>query len=136
MNFTLLQDKYPVYSLEVMKTDTRFADVDAIIAYLRDCVVQDKIASLIGEFDHYAHTAALPAGLIAEQIRAAEHLVFCFGTQLPNSLVMAVRPRAIGVVDEGDRFVISFMEAPMPLANTAMTAWIEGIADKTAPINP
>lgn len=129
MNFTLLQDKYPVYSLEVMKTATRFPDVDAIIAYLRDCVRQDRIASLIGEFDHYAHTAALPDGVIAEKIRAAKHIVFCFGTQLPNGLVMAVRPRSIGVVDEGDRFVISFMEAPMPLANTAMTAWIEAIPD-------
>ena len=43
---------------------------------------------------------------------------------------MAVRPRSIGVVDQGDRFVISFLEAPMRLANNAMDAWVKAIADK------
>lgn len=40
---------------------------------------------------------------------------------------MAVRPRSIGVVEQADRFVISYLEAPMPLANQAMAAWMEGI---------
>jgi len=57
-------------------------------------------------------------------------IVFCFGTHLPNAQVMAVRPRSIGVVDQGDRFVISFLEAPMPLANNAMDAWVKAIADQ------
>ena len=129
MKQTLLQEKYPVYTLEVSKSETRYPDVDAIIDYLRDCVETHDIAALIGEFDHYAHTKALPMGEIAEEIQAAKHLVFCFGTKLPNAQVMAVRPRSIGVADLGDRFVLSFLEAPMPLANDAMEGWVKALVN-------
>jgi hypothetical protein len=37
--------------------------------------------------------------------------------------MLAVRPRSIGIADLGDRFVISFMEAPMAAANQSMEAW-------------
>ena len=39
----------------------------------------------------------------------------------PN--VLAVRPRSIGIVDCGDKFIINFMEAPMKPANEAMESW-------------
>lgn len=138
MKQTLLQEKYPVYTLEVMKDETPYQDVDAIIDYLKDCVDQHPIANHICIFDHYAHTRALPNGEIAESIQAAKHIVFCFGTHLPNPQVMAVRPRSIGVVDEGHRFVISFLEAPMPLANNAMEAWVRALvnARETVPETP
>lgn len=132
MKQTLLQEKYPVYTLEVPKAECRFADVDAILAHLRDCVEGHKVARMIGEFDHHAHTSDLPEGEIAGDIRAAKHIVFCFGTHLPNPQVMAVRPRSIGVADLGDRFVVSFLEAPMPLANNAMTAWVRAIVEASA----
>ena len=127
MKQTLFQEKYPVYTLEVAKEECRFADVDAILTHLRDCVEGHAVAQVIGEFDHYAHTSDLPEGEIAGDIRAAKHIVFCFGTHLPNPQVMAVRPRSIGVADLGDRFVVSFLEAPMPLANNAMEAWVRAI---------
>ncbi|KAA6185802.1 hypothetical protein F2Q65_07310 [Thiohalocapsa marina] len=129
MKQTLLQEKYPVYTLEVMKTETSHPDVDSILAYLRDCVEQHPVSRMIAEFDHYAHTSALPQGEIAPDIQAAKHIVFCFGTHLPNAQVMAVRPRSIGVVDQGDRFIISFLEAPMPLANNAMEGWVKALVD-------
>jgi hypothetical protein len=53
----------------------------------------------------------------------AKNLVFCFGIKLPNPAVMAVRPRSIGVTQTARGFVVNFMEAPMPKANTAMEAW-------------
>ena len=37
--------------------------------------------------------------------------------------MLAVRPRSIGIANMGDRFIISFMEAPMQTANQAMEAW-------------
>lgn len=43
---------------------------------------------------------------------------------------MAVRPRSIGVVDLGDRFVVTFMEAPMPPANEAMEAWAKSLRNR------
>jgi hypothetical protein len=130
---TLLQEKYPVYTLEVAKAETSMPDVDAVIGYLRDCVERHEIARMIGEFDHLAHTNALADGHVADDIQAAKHILFCFGTHLPNPQVMAVRPRSIGVVDQGDRFVISFLEAPMPLANNAMEAWVKAIVDRPQP---
>lgn len=133
MKQTLLQEKYPIYTLEVAKDETRFADTDAIIAYLKDCVEDHEIARYIGEFDHIAHTQALPAGEIAPEIKSAKHLLFCFGTKLPDAHVMAVRPRSIGVVDQGDRFVVTFLEAPMPLANNAMEAWVKAIVEAPEP---
>lgn len=59
-----------------------------------------------------------------------EDLIFCFGYALPNPQVLAVRPRAIGIADLGDRFVVSFMEAPMQPANEAMEAWVRGLRDR------
>jgi len=50
-------------------------------------------------------------------------VVFCFGNALPNPQVLAVRPRSIGIADMGDHFFVSFMDAPMKVANDAMQAW-------------
>ncbi len=40
---------------------------------------------------------------------------------------MGVRPRAIGVAELKDSFVLSFMEAPNPDATKAMKIWVESI---------
>ncbi|EIC20936.1 DUF6858 family protein [Thiorhodovibrio frisius] len=133
MKQTLLQEKYPVYTLETKKSETRFQSVDEIIDYLKTCVDEHPKARFISFFDHYQHTSDMQGGEIAEDITAAKHIVFCFGTHLPNPYVMAVRPRSIGVVEQGDEFVVSFLEAPMPLANNAMEAWVRALADSSNP---
>lgn len=134
MKQTLLQEKYPIYTLDVSKEETRFADAESIIAYLKDCIDAHEVARYIGEFDHPAHTRALPAGQIAEGIEAARHIPFCFGTKLLDPHMMAVRPRSIGVVDQGERFVVTFLEAPMPPANEAMERWVKAIVEQPTPI--
>ena len=78
-------------------------------------------------FDHYSHTSSLPEGEIAPEIKDAKNLVFCFGIKLPGPQVMAVRPRSIGVTELEDKFIVNFMEAPMPIANTTMEAWAKSI---------
>ncbi len=129
MKQSLLQEKYPVYSLEVSKSETKHQNCDAIIAFLKQRIDENNIACYIAEFDHYAHTTALEEGEIEEGIIAAKNIVFCFGIKLPKAEMMAVRPRSIGVVEYEDRFVISFLEAPMPVANQAMESWAKEIAD-------
>ncbi|NBC47891.1 MAG: hypothetical protein GVY22_07865 [Gammaproteobacteria bacterium] len=133
MKQTLLQEKYPIYTLEVLKNETRFPSADAIIAYLKECIEAHEIARYIGEFDHIEHTQALAAGEIASGIQAAKHVLFCFGTKLPDAHVMAVRPRSIGVVDQSDRFIVTFLEAPMPPANEAMERWVKSIVEQPEP---
>jgi hypothetical protein len=129
MKHSLLQGKYPIVTLDVAKDQTRFDTVDAIIDYLKACIDAHEVARYLGEFDHLAHTQALPTGEIASDIKAAKHVMFCFGSKLPNAEVLAVRPRSIGVADQGDRFVITFMEAPMPPANEAMQRWVGAIPE-------
>lgn len=130
MKNTLLNETYPVFSLELGKDETRLSSVDAIIDYLTVKVGEHPVAQFIAVFDHYAHTRSLPEGEIAPAITAAKNLVFCFGTKLPSPQVMAVRPRSIGVADIGDRFVITFMEAPMPPANQAMESWVLSLRNR------
>ena len=129
MKQTLLQEKYPVYVAEIDKTETSHQTVDDIAAYIKMRIAENEKLHFFGVFDHYAHTQRI-GGEIAANIRAAVDVVFCFGLALPNPLVLAVRPRAIGIADLGDKFVVSFMEAPMPPANLAMEAWVKGLRNK------
>ena len=46
--------------------------------------------------------------------------------------MLAVRPRSIGIAETVDGFVISFMEAPMALANDTMEVWVKGVVAKAA----
>ncbi|MGK0673319.1 MAG: DUF6858 family protein [Halothiobacillaceae bacterium] len=127
MKQIVLMEKYPVFELELPKSETSFQSVDAIIAHLKEKIETHPVAAFIGIFDHYAHTKGLPDGQVAENIKDAKLIVFCFGTALPNPHVMAVRPRSIGVADLGDKFVINFLEPPMPIATQAMEAWVGGL---------
>jgi hypothetical protein len=120
-------EKYPVLTIEIEKNKTTYANIDEIFAYLREKINTHPIATYIGEFDHYAHTSALPEGSVADEIKAAKNLLCCFGKVLPKPEVLAVRPRSIGIADMGEYFAVSFMEAPNPDANKAMESWVKGI---------
>ena len=122
-----LMEKYPVFVLEVMKSETTYKNADEIIHYLKEKVYEHKIAEFIGVFEHYMHTKNLEEGSIAEDICDAKNIIFCFGKQLPKCEVLAVRPRSIGVCEKDDRFIISFMEAPNAEGNAAMEEWVKGI---------
>ena len=132
MKHTLLQEKYPVLTLEVEKQETNFQTVGEIIDYLKQRIDEHQVARFIATFDHYAHTSALEDGQIGEDILDAKNIVFCFGIALPNPQVMAVRPRSIGVVETAGSFVVTSMEAPMPVANVAMEEWARSIRDRKA----
>ncbi|OOZ36463.1 DUF6858 family protein [Solemya velesiana gill symbiont] len=130
MKQSLQQSEYAIFSLEVDKTETRCHSVDEIIEYLKTCIDEHSTARFIALYDHYAHTIALPEGQVSDEIRGAKHIIFCFGITLPDPLMMAVRPRSIGVVELADRFSITFLEAPMPVANVAMEKWAQGICNR------
>ena len=120
-------EKYPVYSLQVEKTETGKQSVEEIIEYFRQRIDEHPVARFIAVFDHYSHTRALDDGFIDDEVLDARDIIFCFGLAIPAPEVMAVRPRSIGVVERENDFVISFMEAPMPMANSAMESWARGL---------
>ncbi|MBU1424163.1 MAG: hypothetical protein KKH12_05050 [Gammaproteobacteria bacterium] len=126
MKQTLLHEKYPVLVSEIGKNETACRNVDDVAAYFKAKIAENPRVQFIGVFDHYAHTSNIN-GEIAPDIRGALDVIFCFGFVLPNPQVLAVRPRSIGVADMGDKFVVSFLEAPMKPANEAMEAWVKGL---------
>ena len=129
MKEIILFEKYPVFTLEIDKKETSYQTIDEIFAYLKSQIEAHPIATYIGEFDHYTHTNSLKEGQINEDILNAKNLLCCFGKVLPKPEVLAVRPRAIGVAEMADSFVISFLEAPNPDAHAAMEQWSKAIAN-------
>lgn len=135
MKQTLSQASYSTYSLEIEAGETRFRSVDEIVAYFRQRIEEHRTARFIEEFDHYAHTRALPEGQIGKDILAAKLLIFCFGISLPDPGMLAIRPRSIGVAQTCKGFQITFLEAPMPVANAVMEDWAKGLFDPDANLN-
>ena len=118
-----LMDKYPVFTKEILKKDTKIKNTDEFISILKEKIENDKVAKYIATFDHYTHTKKLDWEIM-KWIIAWKILVFCFGQELPNPLAMAVRPRNIAVAEFEDKFVISFLEAPKEKANDKKISWI------------
>jgi len=127
MKQTLLHEKYPLFIMELGRDETDYDSVDAICDYFRERIEAHRCGRFIAVFDHYSHTCNLPEGNVGQGIRAAKNVIFCFGIALPSAEVLAVRPRSIGVAETDRGFVITFMEAPMPVANTAMEDWANGL---------
>ncbi len=57
----------------------------------------------------------------------AQHIIMCFGWELPSADPVAVRPRSIGITELEDKFVINFMLAPNPVAQQVMEDWVDSI---------
>jgi len=127
MNKTTFMDKYPVQSLKIKKTDTKYKNVDEIIEYLKTFVDAHPVCFFISIFDHYAHTTSLKDSVIAPEIKDAKNLVFCFGKQLNDPKILAVRPRSIGVTELEDSFSLDFMDAPNEQLNNTMIEWVKSI---------
>jgi len=117
-------NRYPILSEEIAKSDTPLRNVDEILARLRDRVTGDRGTEYLGIFDHYGHSVRL-GGRIHPEVQDAKEIMFCFGPALPDVELLALRPRAIGVADLGNRFVISFLEAPSEETNQSLARWIE-----------
>jgi hypothetical protein len=140
MKLSLLHERYPIYALELTRDESRFGSVDAICDYFKACIEAHPSAVFIAEFDHLAHTRSLPDGQVGDGIQAAVNLVFCFGIALPCPEILAVRPRSIGIAETDTGFLITFMEAPMPVANAAMEDWAMGLRrsdqSEASPLQP
>jgi len=127
MKKILLKDKYPVYVEIVDKKKTIFESVDEIIAHFKILIDKHPITSFIAIFDNYTHTLNLQEYVIASNIKDAKNIIYCYGKSLDKIEVVGIRPRSFGVVETDDDFVISFMEAPDPIANNEMIEWAKTI---------
>jgi hypothetical protein len=127
MQQILAMGKYPVFSVEFSKDNTRFNTVDEIIEYLKNQVDAHPIAGYIGIFDHYNHTKNI-GGQVPADMLDIKNILFCFGPQIPAPEIVAVRPRSIGVIETvNNTFIVNFMEAPGAMPNQAMQEWVASI---------
>ena len=123
MKKIILMEKYPVYTKEILKTETKIKNVDEFIEVLKQKIEEDEIATFIWIFDHFEHTKKL-WGEIVDGMIAGKIVLFCFGQSIPKPQAMAVRPRNIAIAEFEDKFVVSFLEAPVEKANTKKINWI------------
>lgn len=126
MQQSIFKEKYPVFTLEMSKDECKYNSVPEILDYLHGQVEAHAKAVNIAIFDHYSHTKRID-GEINPEILDAQNIVLCFGMQLPSAAPVAVRPRSIGVTEMKDTFIVNFMEAPNPVANDTMEAWVKGL---------
>jgi len=120
---TLLQDKYPIYTLELHKSETHCNSVDDILTHFKTMIEGNPAITFIGIFDHYTHTANVADSFINPDVRDAKIILFCFGNEIRDLGFLAVRPRSIGVAELEESFIVTFLEAPSPKANSAMVTW-------------
>jgi len=118
-----LMEKYPVYTTELFKNDVSFKNINEFVQALKEKIEQDPVATFIWVFDHYEHTKKL-WWQIADGIKAAKIVLFCFWQEIPKPQALAARPRNIAIVEYDDKFVVSFLEAPKEKANEKMIKWI------------
>ncbi len=124
------KNEYPIYSMTLAKNETSLKTVGEILEQLRSKIEMHPVATYIGLFDHYEHTSCLENGEVSPEIIDAQNILFCFGKELLVPEVLAVRPRSIGIAERREDFVISFLKAPNPAANEAMTIWTESLRDQ------
>jgi uncharacterized protein YifN (PemK superfamily) len=127
MTKSILMDKYSVYSLELNKSEITQKSVAELIEYFESKIQSHPIATLIAKFDHYEHTKSID-GEINPDILDAKNIVFCFGKAIPNTKILAVRPRSIAVAELKDKFVVEFMEAPNEQMHKVMEDWALALA--------
>ena len=120
-------DKYPVYTLKLDKSEVKCKNVPEIVEYFKEKIENHKIAKFIAVFDHYAHTKNLE-GAIVDGLLDAQNVIFCFGQAIPNTKILAARPRSIGICEFEDSFVVEFIEAPKEEMHTLMETWAKGLA--------
>ena len=119
------KEMYPVYVQEVAKEAIKINNTDGICQFFINKINAHNFAKYIGIFNHYSHTENIEGGELAENIKAAKNILFCFGKKLPDPIMLAVRPRSIGVCETNSHFVISFLEAPNPALTQIMISWLK-----------
>ena len=65
MKKTQFMDKYPVYSLELKKSNIKQTNIVEIIEYFKAKIQAHPIAKFIAVFDHYSHTKELNGEITA-----------------------------------------------------------------------
>ncbi len=119
----LFKEKYPVCTLEVLKSEIKYQHIDEIIAFLRTKIEENPVAVFIAIFDQLDHCRK-NNGTALEGLINAKNLIFCLGKDIPSSKLMSVKPRAIGISEFEDKFELGILEVPNEEAHVTLQSWI------------
>jgi hypothetical protein len=122
MKKSIILDKYHINSLEISKDEISFKNIDDFVNYFKEKIEKHPIAQLISVFDHHSHTKSIE-GEINEEIKDAKNVIFCFGSKIPNTKILAARPRVIAIAELDEAFVVEFMDAPNEKMHCVMEDW-------------
>jgi hypothetical protein len=125
----IFMDKYPVYGIELDKSEISCKTIDEVVEYFKEKIANHPIAAFISVFDHYNHTKTLK-GEMPEGLIDAKNVIFCFGAAIPSTKVLALRPRSIGICEFEDKFIIDFLEAPIEKLHDVMEGWTKDLLNK------
>lgn len=107
MKKLLLQEKLPIFVMEVDKSETELKPAQKVTNYFIQLIVDHKVSRLIGEFDYYRHPKGIAGGEMADNIIDTRNIVFCFGIKLSSAEVLAMRLRSIGIAETETGFILS-----------------------------
>jgi len=126
MKKTVFMDKYPVYTLELLKSEMKVDSIDLVVSHFMKKIDEHPVAKFIALFDHYTHTKELN-GPMVEGLKDAQNVIFCFGSAIPDTKILAARPRSIGICEFDDKYVVEFIEAPKNELNELMESWAKSL---------
>jgi hypothetical protein len=121
-----VEGHYSVWVEEIAKADTPWRDVDELAAVLQACIHHQAGSAFIGVFDHYGLNLRVGEPLPLD-IQDAKTILFCPSAGLPDPVSMALTTCAVGVADMGNRFVISFLDAPVISPTETLAQWVENL---------
>jgi len=127
MKQSIFKDRYPVWTLELDKNEIDAKNIDAVVEHFTSKIEAHPIATLIAVFNHMDHTKSLEGAQINPDIIDIKNVIFCFGKEIPNTKVAAVRPRSIAVCELADKFLIEFLEAPNETMHSIMEDWAKAL---------
>jgi len=131
MQRSVSHEKLAICTVEVAKSETRLRSLDEIVDYLRACIEAEPLARSSPSSTLRAHALAAERRHRRGHPRRQEPGVLlrhhAAGPAGPGA-----RPRSIGVCELDDRFVLTFAEAPMPVANLAMERWALSVVGREA----
>ncbi len=84
MKQVTLMKKYPIFELDIDKSETSLKSIDEILGHLKNQIDSHPVSTFIAVFDHYSHTKSLEDGEIADEILDAKNIILCFGKKLPK----------------------------------------------------
>ncbi len=124
MQKTIFKEKYTVWRLELKKSEIKQIDILEIINYFKDKIENHAFAEYITIFDHYKHIKSIN-GTIIPEVLDMQNIIFCFGPDILDTRIAAIRPRSIGICQLSDSYIIEFMQAPSDKANNTMIEWVK-----------